>query len=164
MEKILGPSGAKRAAAALVIFGTLLATGATMAPSASANTSDGGCRDKGYAGETYGISELPCSVGDHGTGVAGKINYKNPNHVNIFPCAQLLQVNADNTTTQVANFGCLGIWLSSNQDDGSIQFNTKDIGVHNGTYIVQAGYWEYDPSGNLVYILGAQGSRVQVYG
>ncbi|MEV6118861.1 hypothetical protein AB0L59_42000 [Streptomyces sp. NPDC052109] len=164
MRKTLGRQGVKRAAATLTIVGTLLATGVTLAQSASANTGGGGCRDKGYADETYGISELPCSRGDGGHGVKGETNYKNPNHVGIFPCAQLLKVNSDHSTTQVGNFGCLGKWLASNQDDGSIQFNTGTLVVPNGTYVVQAGYWEYDPNGNLVYIVGAQGTPVQVYG
>ncbi|MFF7755057.1 hypothetical protein ACFZCP_38920 [Streptomyces sp. NPDC007971] len=164
MRKTLGRQGVKRAAATLTIVGTLLATGVTVAQSASANTGGGGCRDKGYAGETYGITELPCSRGDGSRGVYGETNYRNPNKVSIFPCAQLLKVNSDHTTTQVADFGCLGKWLTSNKDDGSIQFNTSTIGVSNGTYVVQAGYWEYDPNGNLVYILGAQGTPVQVFG
>jgi len=159
-----GRQGVKRVGASLAVLGTLLAAGVTVAQSASANTGGGGCRDKGYAGETYGISELPCSWGDGGHGVFGKTNYRNPNNVSVYPCAQLLRVNSDGSTTQVADFGCLGKWLSSNQSDGSIQFNTGTIGVSNGTYVVQAGYWEYDPNGNLVYIVGAQGSKVQVYG
>ncbi|MER6735544.1 hypothetical protein [Streptomyces puniciscabiei] len=167
MKKPLGTSGrqgVKRAAATVTIVGALLAGGVTLAQSASANTGGGGCRDKGYVGETYGITELPCSWGDGGHGIYGKTNYRNPNGVSIFPCAQLLRVNADNSTTQVGDFGCLGKWLTSNQPDGSIQFNTGTLGVSNGTYVVQAGYWEYDPSGNLVYIVGAQGARVQVFG
>ncbi|AGS66895.1 hypothetical protein [Streptomyces collinus] len=164
MRKTLGRQGVKRAAATLTIVGTLLTTGVTVAQSASANTGGGGCRDKGYADETYGIAELPCRWGDGSRGIYGEINYKNPNNISIFPCAQLLKVNSDHTTTQVANFDCLGKWLTSNRADGSIQFNTKTIGVSNGTYVVQAGYWEYDPNGNLVYIVGAQGRQVQVFG
>ncbi|GHE15543.1 hypothetical protein [Streptomyces alanosinicus] len=155
---------ARQVAATLTVVGTLFAAGATMAQSASANTGGGGCWDKGYVSETYGITELPCSHGDGSRGVRGETNYRNPNNISIFPCAQLLKANPDHSTIQVGNFGCLGQWVKSTERDGSIQFNTSTIGVSNGTYVVQAGYWEYDEKGNLVYILGAQGTPVQVFG
>ncbi|WP_371616468.1 hypothetical protein [Streptomyces sp. NBC_00454] len=155
VSTVSGRRGPQRVAAALTIAGTLLAGGVVSAQDASANTGGGGCRTSGWASETLGISERPCAYGDGGYGVYGQHGYRNPNGVNILPCAQLLRVNSNGSTTQVADYGC-GSWTTST----NFTFNTGAIGTQDGTYVVQAGYWV----ANGGYVTGAQSARVTVYG
>ncbi|MEV6671726.1 hypothetical protein [Streptomyces sp. NPDC051162] len=85
------------------------------------------------------------------------VHISNPNAIGIFPCAQLLQVNGDGSTTQVGDYGCLGSWTS-----GAPDLVKGPIGVHQGTYVVQAGFWA-TINGHYGYYGAAQSQRITVY-
>ncbi|MBC3840394.1 hypothetical protein GXW82_09690 [Streptacidiphilus sp. 4-A2] len=137
-----------------MIAGTVLAGGMVAATSASAATGGGGCRN-GWVGEAGGVDLLPCGYGDGGSGVYGVIHVSDPSGLAVDECAQLLRVNSNGSTTQVADYGCSG-WVS-----GSFTWQTPDIGASSGTYVVQTGFWA-TVNGNYAYYGGAQSPRVSV--
>ena len=143
-----------RLAATAVMAGAVLAGGLVAATDASAATSGGGCRS-GWVGEAGGVSLLPCGYGDGVNGVYGVINISDPSGLAVDDCAQLLRVNSNGSTTQVADYGCLG-WTTGNDT-----FNTGDRAVPSGTYVVQTGFWA-TVNGNYGYYGGVQSPRIYV--
>ncbi|WP_190187310.1 hypothetical protein [Streptomyces cirratus] len=136
---------------------TVLAGGLATAESASANTSPGGCRTTGWASEPGGVQLWPCSSGDGSVGINATVHIRNPNAIDIFPCAQLLQVNSNGTTTQVGDFGCIGAWTN-----GAPDLRKGPIGVHQGTYVVVSGFWA-TIDGHYGYYGGAQSATIKVF-
>ncbi|MEV6012590.1 hypothetical protein AB0M29_38095 [Streptomyces sp. NPDC051976] len=142
---------ARRAVAAGLALGTMLAAAIALAPTASAN-GGGGCR--GFAYIEGGISLDSCSgwAENDPQHLFGQIGYIG---VNIDPCAQL--VNAD-THQWVHDFGCLGWSTTYTKHYGPWMDSWMD--VPKGRYYVQVGAWvNYD---TLHYIANVQSPVVTV--
>lgn len=142
-------------AASLALAGATMLGLLASAPTASAEpVSGGGCR---YDSATVaaGVALRPCTYGSIDNKISGTIYVTNPNNVNVYVCAQLLQVNPDNSTKQVGNFGCVRDWSSATNQT----FYTPGISVGAGTYVVQTGFWA-TINGHYGYQGFVQGPRV----
>ncbi|MFJ4094574.1 hypothetical protein ACIPYS_23570 [Kitasatospora sp. NPDC089913] len=149
----------RRRATRTVAASTLTAAALTMvlagAQGASAATTAGQqCRGTGWGSIAQGVNSYPCAQGNGLTGISGSIDYDNLNHLNILPCAELLLVNSNGSTTSVRDFGC-GAWSTA----GRQQFYTATrTGLPVGTYVVAAGFWY-----NGTYYGNLQSGRVSVF-
>ncbi|MBX7553549.1 hypothetical protein [Streptomyces sp. NPDC004232] len=139
------------AAATAVVF----AGGLIGAPSAQAAMSSGGCRLTGWAGTNPGVSLYPCDFQGAEGSIGLDVKISNPNGLNIDPCAQLLLVNANGSTSWSSDLGCHG-WTTSTFEQWID--SAYPAGYANGTYVMQVGYW-YNGS----YYGNAQSARIQLY-
>jgi hypothetical protein len=147
----------RKAAAALLASATVLG-GLAAAPSASAD-SGGGCRGAGNP-VADGIYDNPCAYLDPITNdVYAHIQMGNTaNEIPFDVCAQLLRVNADRSTTEVADYGCYG-WVD--RDIYYSEFDTREISVSAGTYVVRSGFWA-TVNGVYAYYGDVESPRVYV--
>lgn len=123
-------------AATLAVAGAAVLCVLGVAPTASAAYGGGGCRGTA-APVAAGVSLQPCDYPGPTPEINGNVYVTDTTGLNIDVCAQLLQVNADGSTTQVHDFGCNGWANTYNQT-----FYTGSVRVTPGVeYVLQTGFW-----------------------
>ncbi|MBX7548064.1 hypothetical protein [Streptomyces sp. NPDC004232] len=127
MRRILGTR-----AAALTLASAALLGGLVAAPDASA-TDWGGCR--AWEPVAAGVTLSPCAYPTIDGRLNGWTYVSDPAGLNIDVCAQVLRVNPDGSTTEVADLHCAG-W---NKQPWA--FQPGYLSIAPGKYVVQAGFW-----------------------